>query len=111
VVPYVVLISPAGERTNATAPGTSISRAIEATRVRSLISSIGVNPAVELADEDGLGDGPAPQAPTSKATPTIAPTVWIHRHPGRTGEGRAQATTTDLLDERTSVGAYVLGGA
>jgi hypothetical protein len=37
VVPYVVLISPAGERTNATAPGTSISLAIEATRIRSLI--------------------------------------------------------------------------
>jgi hypothetical protein len=37
VVPYVVLTSPAGERTNATAPGTSISRAIAATRIRSHI--------------------------------------------------------------------------
>jgi hypothetical protein len=72
---------------------------------------IGVNPAVELADEDGLGDGPALHAPTSKATPRMAPTVGIHSHPGRTGEGRAEATTTDLLVERTSVYAYVSGGA
>jgi len=41
----------------------------------------------------------------------MAPTVWIHSHPGRTGEGRAEATTTDLLRERTSVCAYVSGGA
>jgi len=68
---------------------------------------IGVNPAVELADEDGLGDGSALHAPTSKATPRMAPTVGIHSHPPRTGEGRAEATTTDLLRERTSVCAYV----
>jgi len=72
---------------------------------------IGVNPAAELADEDELGDGPALHAPTSKATPRMAPTVGIHSHPARTGEGSAEATTTDLLRERTSVCAYVSGGA
>jgi hypothetical protein len=36
-VPYVVLISPAGERTNATAAGTSMSLAIEETRMRRVI--------------------------------------------------------------------------
>ena len=41
----------------------------------------------------------------------MAPTVGIHRHPARMGEGSAEATTTDLLRERTSVRAYVYGGA
>src|SRR6476469_9966753 len=36
----------------------------------------------------------------------MAPTVGIHSHPARTGEGSAEATTTDLLRERTSVCAY-----
>jgi len=41
----------------------------------------------------------------------MAPTIGTHRHPGRMVEGRAEATTTDLLRGRTSVRAYVSGRA
>ena len=47
-------------------------------------------------------DGPALHAPTSKATPRMAPTVWIHSHPGRTDEAKAEVTIPDLLREGTS---------
>jgi hypothetical protein len=64
----------------------SISRAIDATRIANRISSMGAKPAVELADEDRLGDGAAVHAPTSKAAPKIAATVWSRGRRGRPGE-------------------------
>jgi hypothetical protein len=52
-----------------------MSLAIEETRMRRVIWLSGVDPAIELSDDGGLVDGRALHAPTSNATPTMAPTI------------------------------------